>query len=166
MALSQIVWEIPRPPPLTGGKLRQKEMLMDAREYFNYVAMPKYNEFVQSPNDFRLLESALYSMDTVAERLGLHQLGYAQVSREALYQKAKEIRDQSTSLENLHSCSNALKHGRSIRDHSDNFMTIATSTGIDPNDPTTWKIGMHNLVQVAHDGFATLNSFPELKPLP
>jgi len=52
-------------------------MLMDAREYFNYVAMPKYNEFVQSPNDFRLLESSLYSMDTVAERLGLHQLGYA-----------------------------------------------------------------------------------------
>jgi hypothetical protein len=70
---------------------------MDAREYFNYVAMPKYNEFVQSPNDFRLLESALFLMDTVAERLGLHQLGYAQVSREELYQKAKEIRSQSKS---------------------------------------------------------------------
>jgi hypothetical protein len=122
--------------------------------------------FVQSPNDFRLLESALYSMDTVAERLGLHQLGYAQVSREALYQKAKEIRGQSTSLKNLHSCSNALKHGRSIRDHSDNFMTIAISTGIDPNDSTTWEIGGHDLVQVAHDGFAVLNSFAELKPVP
>ena len=64
---------------------------MDAREYFNYVVVPRYNEFVQSPNDFRLLENTLYSMDTVAERLGLHQLGYAQVSREALYRKAKEI---------------------------------------------------------------------------
>jgi hypothetical protein len=78
-------------PALTGSKLRQKETLMDAREYFNYVVLPKYNEFVQSPNDFRLLESALYSMDTVAERLGLHQLGYAQVSRETLYEEAKKI---------------------------------------------------------------------------
>jgi hypothetical protein len=126
---------------------------MDAREYFNYVAMTKYNEFVQSPNDFRLLESAIFSMDTVAERLGLHQVGYAQVSREVLYEEAKKIPGQSTSLENLHSCSNALKHVRSIRDHSGGkFTTIATSTGIDPNDPTTWKIG--------------INSFPELKPLP
>jgi hypothetical protein len=32
---------------------------MDAREYFNYVAMPKYNEFVQSPNDFGLLCGAM-----------------------------------------------------------------------------------------------------------
>jgi len=91
---------------------------MDAREYFNYVVVPKYKEFVKSPNDFLLLESALYSMDTVAERLGLHQLGYAQVSREALYEEAKKIRGQSTSLKNLHCCSNALKHGPSIRDHS------------------------------------------------
>ncbi len=140
---------------------------MDAREYFNYVAMRKYNEFVQSSNDFRLLESALFSMETVAERLGLHQLGYAQVSREELYQKAKEIRGQSISLENLHSCSNALKHSRSIRNHcGGKFTTVATSTGIDPNDPTTWKIGGHDLVQVAHVGFATLNSFPELKSVP
>jgi hypothetical protein len=139
---------------------------MDAREYFNYIAMPKYNEFVESPNDFHLLESALYSMDTVAEQLGLHQLGYAQVSREVLYEEAKKIRGQSISLENLHSCSNTLKHGRSIRDHSGGkFTTIATSTGIDPNDPTTWKIGGHDLVQVAHEGFATLSTFPELKPV-
>jgi len=137
---------------------------MDAREYFNYVVVPKYKEFVKSPNDFLLLESALYSMDTVAERLGLHQLGYAQVSREALYEEAKKIRGQSTSLKNLHCCSNALKHGRSIRDHSGSkFRTTATSTGIDPDNPTTWKIGGHGLVKVAHDGFAILKRFPELK---
>ena len=40
----------------------------------------------------------------------------------------------------------------------------ASSTGIDPNDPTTWKIGEYDLVQVAHDAFATLNSLSELKP--
>jgi hypothetical protein len=138
---------------------------MDAREYFNYVVLPKYNEFVQSPNDFRLLESALYSMDTVAERLGLHQLGYAQVSRETLYEEGKKIRGQSTSLKNLHSCSNALKHSRSIKDHrGGKFTTTATSTGIDPNSPTTWKIGGHDLTQIAHDGFAVLSSLPELKP--
>ncbi|MFY9762232.1 MAG: hypothetical protein WCA26_10410 [Xanthobacteraceae bacterium] len=38
-----------------------------------------------------------------------------------------------------------------------------SSTGIDPSDQTTWKIGGHDLVKLAHDAFATLKDFPELK---
>jgi hypothetical protein len=129
---------------------------MDAREHFQNVVVRNYNEFIQSPTDFHLLENALLSMDLVPERLGLHNRGYAQVARKELYEEAKMIRDQSGSLDDLHFCANALKHVRTIRDHAGKFTTIATSTGIDPNDPTTWKIGEHDLVKVAHSAFVTL----------
>jgi hypothetical protein len=55
--------------------------MMDTREYFNYVVVPNYNEFVRRPTDFHLLWNALVSMNTVAEHLGLYQRGYGQVSR-------------------------------------------------------------------------------------
>jgi hypothetical protein len=143
-----------------------EEAVMDAREHFQ-SSVRNYNDFVQNPTEYRLLESTLLSMDTVPERLALHQLGYPQLSREALYQEAQKIRSQFSGLSALHSCANAIKHSRSIRDHGGGeFTTIATSTGIDPNDPTTWNIDGKDLVKVAHDAFATLNSLSELKPAP
>jgi len=113
---------------------------MDAPEHFQKVIVPNYNDFVPRPTEYRLLENALFSIDTMSERLALHQLKYPQLSREALYEEAQKIRGQDSSLKDLHSCANTLKHSRSIRDYRGfKFATTATSTGIDPNNPTTWK---------------------------
>jgi hypothetical protein len=141
--------------------------MMDTREYFNYVVVPNYNEFVRRPTDFHLLWNALVSMNTVAEHLGLYQRGYGQVSRNELYREAQEIRGQLSGVEDLKFCADTLEHVRKIQDQGGGkFTTIATSTGVDPADPTTWKVGGHDLGKVAHDAFATLDNLPELKPAP
>jgi hypothetical protein len=132
---------------------------VDAREHFQYVVVPNYNEFVQSPSEFRLLASTILSMNTVAEYLGLDRRGYPlDVSRNQRRRGAREIRDD-LSLADLQVCADALKH---VRINQAKDVTLS-STGIDRNDPATWKIGGHDLVKVAHHAFATLNSLPELK---
>ena len=89
---------------------------MNAREHFENTVVPNYNDFVQSPSDFRLLENALFSMNTVAERLALERREYGQVARGVLYGEAQKIRDDLSGLSHLQSCANTLKHVRSIKD--------------------------------------------------
>ena len=132
---------------------------MDAREHFQYVVVPNYNEFVQSPSNFRLLGNVILSMNTVAEYLGLDRGGYPpDVSRNQRHQGAREIRDD-LGLADLQVCADTLKH---IRNNQPEDVTLS-STGIKLDDRTTWKIGGHDLVQVAHHAFAILNDLPELK---
>ena len=64
---------------------------MDAQEHFQKAA-DNYNEFARDPTNFRLLKNALISMDEGPEHLALHQLGYPQLSREALNEEAQKIR--------------------------------------------------------------------------
>lgn len=136
---------------------------MNARDHFKNTVVPSCNEFFRNPRDFRLLENALLSMNMVPERLALERREYGQVGRRVLYGEAQKIRGD-LGLLGLQSCANALKHVRSIKDQSGGkFTTTATSTGIDSNDPTTWKIGGHDLVEVVHNAFATLKGIPELK---
>ena len=71
---------------------------MNAREHFENTVVPNYNDFVQSPSDFRLLENALFSMNTVAERLALERREYGQVARGVLYGEAQKIRDDLSGL--------------------------------------------------------------------
>jgi hypothetical protein len=107
--------------------------MMNARKYFQYVVVPSYGDFVRRPTEYRLLENALLLMDTVPERLALHQLGNPELSRETLYWEAQKIRGQHNSLSDLRSCASALKYGRSIRDYSGGkFTTIATPTALTP----------------------------------
>jgi hypothetical protein len=149
---------------LKRGEAKAAEATVNAaRKYFQYVVMPNYADYLQRPSEYHLLENALLLMNSMPERLALHQLGSSDPSREALYQEARKIRGQHSSLLDLQSCSNTLKHGRSTRGHrAGRFTTIATSTAIDPNDPNTWKVGHHDLVQVADRAFTTLNAIPEL----
>jgi hypothetical protein len=98
----------------------------------------------------------------VPEYLALHRRGYPPgVPRNELRREAQEILGQLSGLEDLQFCADTFKHVR-----KSGFGLQASSTGIDPNDPTTWKIGEYDLVQVAHSAFATLNSLAELKPVP
>ena len=133
---------------------------MDAREFFQNVVVPRYTEFVRRPTDFPVFWTALVSMNTVPEYLALHRRGYPpDVPRSELRREAQEIRGELSGLEDLQFCADTFKHVR-----KSGFGLQASSTGIDPNDPTTWKIGEYGLVQVAHDALATLNSLSELKP--
>jgi hypothetical protein len=74
------------------------EAVMDAREYFRTVVQPNYNEFVQNPSEFRLLENALLSMNAVPEYLALDRLGHVPVRRDVLDGVAQKIRHQFCNL--------------------------------------------------------------------
>jgi hypothetical protein len=134
---------------------------MDAREHFQMVVVPNYNEFVRS-GDFHSLGNALLSMNTVADYLGLDRRGYpSRISRNQRRREARTIREHS-GLTDLQTCADVIRHVR-IEQERDGVTSTLSSTGIDPNDQTTWNIGKHNLVKVAHEAFATLKEFPELK---
>jgi hypothetical protein len=134
---------------------------MDARERFQKVVVPNYNEFVRNPNDFRSLDNIIGSMNTVAEYLGLHRLDYPPyVSRNERRREAQAIRDDNR-LKDVQTCADVIKHVR-IELEQDGVTSTLSSTGIDTADPTTWKVGGLDLVQVAHSAFATLNGLPEL----
>jgi hypothetical protein len=101
-------------------------------------------------------------MNTVADHLGLHRRGYPSgISRNQRRREAQTIRELSD-LTDLQTCADVIRHVR-IEQERDGVTSTLSSTGIDPNDQTTWNIGRHNLVKVAHDGFATLKEIPELK---
>jgi hypothetical protein len=139
------------------------EAAMDAREHFQNVVVPNYNEFVRSPSDFRLLGNAIGSMNTVAEYLGLCRRGYPPgVSRNERRREAQTIRGQLTGLSDLQTCADVIKHVR-IEQKQGGITTTLSSTGIDPADPTTWTVGGHDLVRVAHKAFATLSKIAELE---
>ena len=131
---------------------------MDASEFFNTVVKPNYKEFIEKPDDFRLLWNAIISMNTVAEYVALEQHGYAQVSRDVLARSAKQIRNKD--LDDLKYCAETLKHARKIIDNKQGLKltTVATSTGILANDKTTWTTGSHDLVDVAQRAFGTLSA--------
>ena len=68
---------------------------MDAREFFQDVVKPNYAEFVQSPDNTRLLWNVVVSMNTVPEFLALHRLRYPlDVPRKELDAEADMIRDE------------------------------------------------------------------------
>jgi hypothetical protein len=133
---------------------------MDARERFEKVVVPNYTDFVRNPNDFRSLDNVIGSMNTVAEYLGLHRSGYPpHVSRNERRRNVQTIRQGA--LKDLQTCADVLKHTR-IGLEQGGVTSTLSSTGIDTADPTTWKVGGLDLVQVAHDAFAALKQVPEL----
>jgi hypothetical protein len=136
---------------------------MDARRFFHNVVMPSYTAFAQSPSEFHLLWNTLVVMNTVPEYLALDRLGYSPVRRDVLDKAAQKIRHHSCYLLDVKFCSEACKHARKIRDHNGGFTLQASSTGVDPNDPTTWNVNGKNLLEVVHYAFATLKEIPELK---
>ena len=134
---------------------------MDARDHFETMVVPNYNEFVRSPSDFRLLGNAILSMNTVAEYLGLHRRGYPpDVSRNERRREAQTIRDDLSDLADLQVCADTIKH---VRINQGDGVTLS-STGINPHDQATWYINGKHLPSVAHNAFTTLKGIPELAP--
>ena len=89
-------------------------------------------------------------MHASAEWLVLDRRGHnPDVSGNQRRRDVRAIRDD-LGLADLQVCADTLKHVRKGGD------VTLSSTGINTNDPTTWKIGEHDLVKVAHEAFATL----------
>jgi len=141
-----------------------KGVVMNARDFFQDVVSPNYYKFEGRQNDLGLLWNAVVSMNTVAEYLALHNLGYEQVPRSVLDQRAQQIREQIKELSDLKYCAEAFKHIRKIKGHrGPAFTTIATSTGVASDDQTTWQIDQYDLVNVLQKAFAALGEIAELK---
>jgi hypothetical protein len=136
--------------------------MMDATDYFKTVVVPNYNEFVGSPNDIRLLWNVLVSMNTVPEFLALQQREYPPyMSRNELHKLAGEIRGDLDGFVELQICADALKHVRkNFKDPGGGSM--ASSTGLLPDDQATWTVIGYDLVKIVHNAFATLQGIPEL----
>jgi hypothetical protein len=138
-------------------------LVMDAREFFQEVVKPNYAEFVQSPNDIRLLWNVVLSMNTIPEFLVLHRLGYPPaLRRKELDAEADNMREELSGFLDLQFCANTLKHVRKISGSSAKFELQASSTGLLPDDQSTWSVGGHDLVAVVHKTFATLQGISEL----
>jgi hypothetical protein len=119
---------------------------MDARELFQEVVSPNYREFIERPNDIRLLWNALVSMNSVAEYLALERLKYASTSRQVIRYVADKVRQQYD-LEVLELCADKLKHLRKTSGSRAGFEVTAISTGVS-SDPSTWMIGDRKVVDV------------------
>jgi hypothetical protein len=137
---------------------------MDAREFFENVVKRNYDQFVQSQNDIRLLWNVVLSMNTVPEFLVLDRCKYEplNIPREVLDAEATEIRYELDGFVDLHFCANTLKHVRKIKGRGDKFELTASSTGVLPDDQSTWSLAEYDLVSVLHKAFATLQAIPEL----
>jgi len=124
---------------------------MDVREHFRSVVVPSYTQFKEK-GDFRSLQSAILSMYTMAEHVGLERLRYPLVvSRNERRQHAQAVRVE-LGLVPLQTCADALRHVRSNTDRG-----TLSSTSIDPNNQATWYINEKYLPNVADDSFAKLS---------
>ena len=130
---------------------------MNAWQHFRKWVVPDYNNFLRSPSDFHLLENAILSMYAEVEYLGPHQRGYLpDVSGDQ--RDARQIRND-LNIANLQVCADTLKH---VRTHQHDGVTLS-STGIDTYNANTWKIGGHDLIEVAHSAFATLREISRIE---
>jgi hypothetical protein len=139
---------------------------MDAAEFFQEVVRPNYEEFCRDQNQLRRLWNEVVSMNTVAEYVALDRLGYEELEREELGNKANEIRNGNPILRDLKVCAETLKHVRKLeRKALTEFSSLTSSTGLLSNQPTTWiidyKTRRYVLSYVLHGAFNALTTFPE-----
>jgi len=131
---------------------------MNAHQYFATIAKPNYEDAKRKADELRLLWNAIVSLNTVPEFLALEQLDYdPELDQQSLYVKADKIRDKFPALRTLKKCANTFKHARSIRPkrNSTRFSSISSSTGISPEDRSTWVI---TIDEVEHKLFDILDA--------
>ena len=147
-------------------KITQMVTAMDAREFYQTVVRGNYDEFEQSPDEYRPLWNIVVSMNTMPEFLVLHRRGYApDIPPEELEKEAKKIRKKLDGFIELKVCANTFKHIRNIKKIKGSdakFELTASSTGVLPDDQSTWFVGGYDVVAVVHKAFATLRAIPEL----
>jgi len=139
---------------------------MDAALFFTEIVKPNYKEFLDNQSELRRLWNAVVSMNTVAEYVALDRLGYEPVVREELDREAKKIREANQALLDLKVCAETLNHVRKLDGNASREITsIASSTGLLPDQPATWVIehGLQRYIlsDVLRRAFDALSRFPE-----
>ena len=128
---------------------------MDAKEFFDRIVTPNYRDAVNNPRDLRLTYNAVITMNTAAEFLALHQLGYPEkLTAEALDKKANAIRDQHELLKQLKYHAEKMKHVRKLRRRDKTVSLTHSSTAFSPTDPTSWEY----LLPVLRDAMSVLRT--------
>jgi hypothetical protein len=82
----------------------------------------------------------------------------ADVPRKLLDPEAEKVRDELSGFVDLQLCANTLKHVRKISGSGAKFELQASSTGLSPDDQSTWYVAGRDLVAVVHKAFATLEA--------
>jgi hypothetical protein len=86
---------------------------MDAKEFYQQVALKNYDEYKANPSSYNKLWNALLSANTVAEHVGLERLNYgSSATRSELAEKAHDVRHQYPALKSLNDRAITLKHVR------------------------------------------------------
>jgi hypothetical protein len=136
---------------------------MTAEKFFHRVVIRNYKYCRANPSDWSALWNAIVSMNTVAEYIALERAGYVPIERGKLECQANDIRSKTQNLTALKLCAESLKHGRNIMDRCKKFLITAPSSGIKPEDQTTWTIHKFDLKELAQKALAELETFPELQ---
>lgn len=132
---------------------------MDAKEFFQTIVKPNYQESDRNPDDLRLLWNAVVSMNTVAEYVALDRLGYSSsLIRSKITSEADKIRKQFVELDKLNECAVTFKH---VRRHKGQ-VRVATATGVSPDRPSTYRIDGDDLRLVLNQAYVAISQFQEL----
>jgi hypothetical protein len=112
---------------------------MDAKEFFDQIVTPNYREAENNPNDLRLTYNAIITMNTAAEFLALHKLGYPEgLTAKKLDREADLIRNEHPALKELKYHAEKMKHVRKLRGVDEKISPTSSSTSYSTADPTTW----------------------------
>jgi hypothetical protein len=136
---------------------------MYVKQFYQEVALKHYQEWQAEPTSYHKLWSTLVSANTIADHLGVEVLNYGStLTRQEIDGAVSDVRQAYPDLQSLDRRVSTLKH---VRRHERGVLT-QTSTGILPDDPTTWHLngasGSHDLGQIAERIFATFRAIPEL----
>jgi hypothetical protein len=136
---------------------------MDKKDYVQQVALKSYEASKAEPNSFYKLRSAVEAMNTVPEYVALDRLGYTSLPRKQIDAESERVRQQYPEFVAINEGAVTLKH---VRRHVGGKV-IASSTGVSPDDPTTWVFSdgstSRSYRDVLDQAAAVLPTIPELK---
>ena len=113
---------------------------MDAKDFFEKIVVPNYEDAINNPNDLRRTYNAIITVNTAAEFLALDKLGYAAgLKAEDLAQEANAIRNKHQPLSRLKYHADTMKHVRKLRDVDEKISATSSSTAFSVADPASWE---------------------------
>jgi hypothetical protein len=113
---------------------------MDAKEFFEKIVIPNYEDAIKNPTDLRKTYNAIITVNTMAEFLALHQFGYVEGLTEGqLAEKANEIRRHHTALERVKYHAEVMKHVRKLHGTDKNISPTISSTEFATEEPKSWE---------------------------
>jgi len=118
---------------------------MYVKQFYQHVALRNYQDSRADPTSYQKLWNTIISANTIADHLGLEGLKYGStLTGKEIDGAVSDVRQEYPDLESLNKRAATLKH---VRRHEGGVFT-ESSTGILPDDPTTWHL---NTASGSHD---------------